>query len=68
MTDLMCSAKGCREAAQWALRWNNPKLHDSSRRKTWLACPEHREHLEHFLAARSFLRETIGVSELPDDA
>lgn len=65
MTDLVCSSKGCRRPAAWALRWNNPKLHDESRRKTWLACADHRQHLEGFLGARSFLRETIPVSELP---
>ncbi|HLR28897.1 MAG TPA: hypothetical protein VK086_09410 [Ruania sp.] len=68
MTDLMCSAKGCRQEALWALRWNNPKLHDPQRRKTWLACEAHRDHLEHFLSARSFLRETISVTDLPDEA
>ena len=67
MSDLMCSAKACREVAVWALRWNNPKLHDEQRRKTWLACEDHRVHLENFLAARSFLRETISVTELPRD-
>jgi len=65
VNELVCSAKGCRENAVWALRWNNPKLHDAERRKTWLACPDHRQHLEHFLTARSFLRETIPVAELP---
>lgn len=65
MTELMCSSKGCRQQAEWALRWNNPKLHDPERRKTWLACADHRQHLESFLGARSFLRETIPVSELP---
>ena len=24
---LMCSARGCRATAVWALRWNNPRLH-----------------------------------------
>lgn len=65
MDELICSSKGCQQQAQWALRWNNPKLHDPQRRKTWLACVDHRQHLEHFLHARSFLRETIPVSELP---
>lgn len=65
MNELVCSTKNCRENAVWALRWNNPKLHDAERRKTWLACPDHRQHLEHFLTARSFLRETIPVAELP---
>lgn len=58
---LICSAKGCREAAVWALRWNNPKLHDAQRRKTWLACDAHRESLSAFLQARGFLRETAQV-------
>jgi hypothetical protein len=58
MTDpeLRCSAKGCRAPAGWALEWNNPKLHEPGRRKTWLACDAHREHLSGFLAARGFLR------------
>lgn len=68
MSDLMCSAKGCRAVAVWALRWNNPKLHDEQRRKTWLACEDHRVHLENFLSARSFLRETISVTDLPREA
>lgn len=65
MNDLVCSAKGCRQQAEWGLRWNNPRLHTEERRKTWLACEAHRQHLEHFLSARSFLRETIPISELP---
>jgi hypothetical protein len=55
----ICSAKGCRAPARWALRWNNPKLHAPERRKTWLACDEHRESLAAFLGARGFLRETV---------
>ncbi|MEN3304749.1 MAG: hypothetical protein V7603_951 [Micromonosporaceae bacterium] len=55
--DLVCSAKGCRQAATWALRWNNPKLHPPQRRKTWLACDAHRGTLGDFLGAREFLRE-----------
>ena len=58
MEPLICSAKGCREPAQWTLAWNNPKLHDPDRRKTWLACADHRESLSAFLSARGFLRET----------
>jgi hypothetical protein len=58
---LICSAKGCRAPAGWELRWNNPKLHTPERRKVWLACAEHREHLARFLDARGFLRETEPV-------
>ncbi|MFY1637792.1 hypothetical protein ACN27F_31730 [Solwaraspora sp. WMMB335] len=54
---LDCSARGCRAAAVWALRWNNPRIHDPRRRKTWLACTQHREYLGDFLRVRGFLRE-----------
>jgi hypothetical protein len=62
-----CSAKGCTAPASWGLRWNNPKLHTPERRKTWLACEEHRESLGDFLGARGFLREVVPVAELPAD-
>jgi hypothetical protein len=52
----VCSARGCRLAAVWALRWNNPRIHDPDRRKTWLACAEHRDTLREFLSVRGFLR------------
>ena len=52
-----CSAKGCQAAAVHELRWNNPKLHTPDRRKVWLACDEHLQHLSDFLGARGFLRE-----------
>ncbi|GAB3498406.1 hypothetical protein [Nocardiopsis coralliicola] len=53
-----CSRRGCRDAAAWALLWNNPKLHTPDRRKTWLACGEHRGYLADFLEVRGFLRST----------
>jgi hypothetical protein len=53
----LCSARGCRDEAQWALAWNNPRLHTPDRRKTWLACDAHRESLAEFLTVRGFLRE-----------
>ncbi len=55
---LTCSAKDCAADATTALRWNNPKIHPPERRKTWLACDDHRESLAHFLSLRDFLRET----------
>jgi hypothetical protein len=58
---LVCSAKGCRAPATWELHWNNPKLHPPDRRKTWLACDQHRGTLGGFLEARGFLRETVPV-------
>ena len=59
--DLICSAKGCSAPARWSLLWNNPKLHTEDRRKSWLACDEHKESLGDFLRARSFLREVEPV-------
>lgn len=66
--DLVCSARGCRAGARWALRWNNPKLHTPDRRKVWLACDDHREHLTRFLSARGFWRDTVPVEALAADA
>jgi hypothetical protein len=50
-----CSAKGCRRATTEDLRWRNPGLHDTTRIKHWLACPEHADYLAGFLARRGFL-------------
>ncbi len=58
-----CSAKGCRQLAIWVLAWNNPKLHTPERRKTWLACEEHREYLSEFLNLRGFLKDTVPLAE-----
>ena len=55
--ELRCSAKGCRRPATYALHWNNPKVHTPDRRKTWLACDDHRESLAAFLDVRGFLRD-----------
>jgi hypothetical protein len=62
----VCSAKGCRQQAHWALGWNNPRLHTPERRKVWLACTEHRPRLSDFLASRGFLRETTPVDLVAD--
>jgi hypothetical protein len=66
--ELTCSARGCRAAATWALRWNNPRLHTPDRRKVWLACDEHREHLSSYLETRGFLRDAVPVGELDEEA
>ncbi|MFF4449726.1 hypothetical protein [Streptomyces sp. NPDC001502] len=58
-----CSAKGCRDTAVWVLAWNNPTLHTPERRKTWLACEEHREHLSQFLGVRGFLKDVVKLDE-----
>jgi len=62
----ICSARACTAPAVWALLWNNPKLHTPDRRKTWLACADHRESLADFLTARGFLREIVPAEDLPD--
>ncbi|MFC3576060.1 hypothetical protein ACFOZ0_22795 [Streptomyces yaanensis] len=59
----MCSAKGCRADAEWVLAWNNPKLHTPDRRKTWLACEEHREYLSKFLSVRGFLKDVVRLED-----
>ncbi len=53
--------------ATWQLRWHNPRLHTSDRRKIWTACDDHRESLATFLDARGFLRETLPVTDRPAD-
>ena len=61
----VCSARGCGEPATWALLWNNPKIHTPDRRKTWLACDEHRTTLSEFLSFRGFPLEVMPIDELP---
>lgn len=50
-----CSAKGCRAPATVELNWRNPKLHDETRVKHWLACDEHADYLADYLGIRGFL-------------
>lgn len=64
---LTCSARGCQAEAVWSLVWNNPKIHTPNRRKTWLACDEHRETLGDFLKARGFLRDIVPAGSAPED-
>lgn len=64
----ICSAKGCRAGAVWVLAWNNPKIHTPERRKTWIACEEHREHLSQFLGVRGFLKDVVPLREWEDSA
>lgn len=63
---LVCSAKGCRGVATHAVVWRNPRLHTPDRRKVWLACPEHRDHLRDFVQLRGFLLEVVEVDRLTD--
>jgi len=52
--ELVCSRAGCRLPAVHAVIWSNPRIHRDGREKTWLACPEHRDFLHDYLAARGF--------------
>jgi hypothetical protein len=64
----VCSRKGCRQPAAWRLLWNNPRIHTPERRKTWLACGEHRGWLEEYLQTRDLWKETLpldGVDASP---
>ena len=65
--DLVCSARRCGATASAGLLWNNPALHTPTRRKVWLACPEHVEHLSQYLDTRGFLRDVVGVDTLVRD-
>lgn len=62
MTDDRCSRAGCTEAATTRIEWRNPRIHQESRTKVWLACDEHRAYLTGFLEARAF---PIRVADLP---
>ena len=54
-----CSRRGCRADAAWQIRWNNPRIHAPERRKTWLACPEHRDWLADYLRSRGLLKDVL---------
>jgi hypothetical protein len=55
----LCSAKGCRQPAVWALLWRNPRIHGPERTKQWVACDEHRVSLADFLTRRDFPLEVV---------
>jgi hypothetical protein len=59
----ICSRKACRTEAAWQLLWNNPKIHTPERRKTWLACGDHREWLEDYLQTRGLWKETLPLED-----
>ncbi|QSB06636.1 hypothetical protein [Natronoglycomyces albus] len=59
--DLVCSARGCRNEALWALQWRNPRIHSVDRLKTWTACDKHREQLRSFLVSRGFPVEVANL-------
>lgn len=58
-----CSRRGCGHDASWQLLWNNPRVHTPERRKSWLACDEHRDYLADFLGQRDFLKAVEPFSD-----
>ncbi|UUZ43592.1 hypothetical protein LP422_11460 [Janibacter limosus] len=66
--DPVCSRKACRQQATRAVLWRNPRIHDESRRKVWLACDDHEEVLRDHPAVRGFPVTTCAVDEIPADA
>lgn len=62
-TSAVCSRKACRADASWQLLWNNPRIHTPERRKTWLACEDHRQWLEDYLQTRGLWRETLPLTD-----
>ena len=66
--ELQCSAKDCRTSATRAILWNNPRLHAPERKKTWLACDDHLDHLRDFLALRDFYLADVAIADIPEDA
>ena len=59
----ICSRAGCRAAATTQVVWRNPRIHAAGRRKVWLACDEHREHLSQFLGVRGFLKDVVRLED-----
>lgn len=65
---LVCSRRGCGATAERAVLWRNPRIHDESRTKVWLACAAHEELLREHLAVRGFPVRTCAVDEIPEGA
>lgn len=62
-----CSRAACSADATTRLVWRNPRIHDESRRKVWLACDEHAGYLEDFLRQRDFPVAASGIAAGPLD-
>ena len=71
-TDARCSSAGCSTAPTWRVNWRNPRIHDASRVKIWLACDEHRHSLDGYLSSRGFPTLVTPIDEaaelVPDRA
>lgn len=64
----VCSRAGCRAAARWRIEWRNPRIHAEDRRKTWVACDEHRDYLRDFLSTRDFPVEVTPLAQVGEPA
>jgi len=62
----ICSRAGCLADAAWNVYWRNPRIHDITRVKVWLACDEHRTYLSEYLAAREFPVQVTPLAEKID--
>jgi hypothetical protein len=62
-----CSAAGCSASATWRVNWRNPRIHTPDRVKVWLACDEHRGHLDDYLSTRGF-PVVVTALDLPVDS
>lgn len=60
-----CSRAGCREVAAWSVNWRNPRIHDETRTKVWLACDDHVDYLRDYLASRDFPVAAVPFTEVP---
>ena len=65
-TDRIWSSRGCTAPARWAVQWSNPAIH-TGRKKTWLACEAHRDHLHSYLAYRRFPVRDIPLADDEQD-
>ncbi|MEW1980114.1 hypothetical protein AB0333_04165 [Citricoccus sp. NPDC079358] len=63
----VCSRKGCGHPAAWRLEWNNPRIHTPERRKTWLACEDHRDWLADYLQSRGLLKDVLPLAPTGTD-
>lgn len=60
---VICSARGCRGEAEWALQWRNPRIHGGERLKVWTACEDHLARLQRFLADRQLPVAVVPIAE-----
>lgn len=61
-----CSRAQCDAPATWNVNWRNPRIHDISRVKVWLACEAHRDYLAQYLESRDFPVVVTGLGVAVD--